>query len=266
MSEMKKRLARFDDLDWLGMYIVAGVIGFSLIVVFWWNAGHIPLALYPETKDKTSALNAGTFGDSFGFINSLFSSLAFAVAMVALAVQSVQNREANKIATETVKLQRQERIESLLSKVMSDAAHVRHLTELYVRPWHGHCGQMNREQHMADNMLKDSVRAGVSQLLANRATVSITCIDYAPELQIEFAKWTEIPDQWDNSFLMSPDEIQTAVMGAPYEIERMIGALGGAVETVWSKYSEVDWLNTGKPNLKGPTSNSAQKTGTTSSV
>ena len=102
MDEMRKRLAKFDSLDWMGLYIVAGGFGFILIVCFWWFVGHYPIWHFP---DKANKLEPGTFGDSFGFINSLFSCLAFAVAMTALAIQSSQSLKANRIAQETFRLQ-----------------------------------------------------------------------------------------------------------------------------------------------------------------
>ena len=77
-------------LRWWGLSIVfSGVLTFSLL------AGFIPILYYGDNN------NAGTFGDSFGFVNSLLSAFAFAGVILTLVMQS---RE--------LEMQREELVES----------------------------------------------------------------------------------------------------------------------------------------------------------
>lgn len=79
------------------------IAAFVAVLTIWWYGGHYPLRVYSDAKPE-DVINPGTFGDSFGFINSLFSSLGFTIAMVALAVQASQSRKANEIANRTALL------------------------------------------------------------------------------------------------------------------------------------------------------------------
>ena len=69
-----------DESDKKGCLIFFALLG---VVVFYFVAiGFLPYLLH---KDPA---NAGTFGDSFGFINSLFSALAFAGVVYAIYLQT----------------------------------------------------------------------------------------------------------------------------------------------------------------------------------
>lgn len=65
------------------------------VAALWFLVGLLPVAVFPGSATSFNA--AGTFGDSFGVVNSLFSALAFAGVIVTMILQ-----------TEELKLQRRE--------------------------------------------------------------------------------------------------------------------------------------------------------------
>ena len=89
-------------LQWL-LVVAIGIGIFAIILYAWSDWGRFPLKQYPGALDK-----AGQFGDSFGYVNSLFSALALAALIVTVLLQSRELR----LQREELRLQRQEMDES----------------------------------------------------------------------------------------------------------------------------------------------------------
>src|SRR5262245_474078 len=62
------------------------------------------LGFYPW-RSSTDAHEAASFGDSFGFVNSLFSCFAFAFALSSLCLQMRELHETSKTQAEQTELQ-----------------------------------------------------------------------------------------------------------------------------------------------------------------
>ncbi|WP_145323046.1 hypothetical protein [Paenibacillus xylanexedens] len=89
----------------MNRHVIFGCVVAAIIIL--WGASWY---FIPQWYDKTS-LEAGTFGDMFGAVNSLFSGLAFAGLIYTITVQRQElslQREAIKMQTEELKLQREE--------------------------------------------------------------------------------------------------------------------------------------------------------------
>ena len=63
----------------------------ALLVVGIWSASALGLYLFTSDFSKS-----GTFGDSFGVLNTLFSGLAFAGIIVSIKMQNDEMREERK--------------------------------------------------------------------------------------------------------------------------------------------------------------------------
>lgn len=66
------------------VYAILPAAVFGSVFAAWWFFGHKPREWFPSE----SGAEAGAFGDSFGFVSSLFSGLAFAGVILALVMQS----------------------------------------------------------------------------------------------------------------------------------------------------------------------------------
>jgi hypothetical protein len=112
----------------LCMWAVAGVLTSVGVLLLWWYWGHYPIRLYPKASVAPDAdgYNAGTFGDSFGFVNSLFSCLGVIGATIALILQVTLMIKTNRIA-EQAKLDEKRQSElAALMKLHYDMLHLFH--------------------------------------------------------------------------------------------------------------------------------------------
>ncbi len=68
--------------------------GIVVVAVLWHWLGHYPLGVaISDLKNPNEAYpRAGTYGDSFGMVNSLFSALAFAAIVFTLYQQQLELR------------------------------------------------------------------------------------------------------------------------------------------------------------------------------
>ena len=78
----------------LGWMIASGVLGFFVILTIWWCVGHLPMWFAPT--ENPSLPGFGTYGDMFGFVNSLFSAIAFFAIVATLLVQMRELRYQRK--------------------------------------------------------------------------------------------------------------------------------------------------------------------------
>lgn len=92
-------------------------LGFLVVLSFWWNVGHYPIRNYLAENER---LTPGTFGDSFGFINSLFSSMGFLVATAALIMQIDQTNRTIEIANDAKEDEKRRRQAEVLMGVKAD--------------------------------------------------------------------------------------------------------------------------------------------------
>lgn len=99
------------------------IVGF--IFIAWWAIGTLPIRMYPE-HIPGNKLNAGTYGDSFGFVNSLFSCLAFIAAMGAVVMQTMQNQRTIELTSHMRDDDRRRTERDALLKVKHDMAHLFH--------------------------------------------------------------------------------------------------------------------------------------------
>lgn len=106
--------------NWLR--VLASLIGvgcvFLLVFGFWVWLGHRPISLYPG--DGQSFGKAGTYGDSFGYVNSLFSALAFAGVIIALVFQMRELHLQRQELKETREIHKQS---ALLNSITYDLEH-----------------------------------------------------------------------------------------------------------------------------------------------
>lgn len=82
-------------LKWL--LIIAAAI--CLAVALWFYVGFYPQRRFPDLAE------AGVYGDSFGFVNSLFSSFGFAFVVLALLLQMKELHDATETQEEQGRLQ-----------------------------------------------------------------------------------------------------------------------------------------------------------------
>lgn len=67
---------------------------FIVVVGAWWFLGYGPSSQYVGWGRGIKSLeDAGSFGDSFGYVNSLFSALAFAGVVIAILLELHEIRE-----------------------------------------------------------------------------------------------------------------------------------------------------------------------------
>jgi len=96
-------MSKQSNIGWLGVILVF-LIGGSV-----WAVGFIVLdGIWPPAANGVSFGNAGAFGDSFGFLTSLFSGLAFAGIILTVLLQRNElalQREELASHHETAKLQ-----------------------------------------------------------------------------------------------------------------------------------------------------------------
>lgn len=92
---------------------------FSGMAWFWWYGGHYPIREY---LDPSKPLEPGTFGDSFGFINSFFSSMGFMIAMFALVMQIRQTNKSIELAHDAKEDDRRRQEMDMLMKHQNDMA------------------------------------------------------------------------------------------------------------------------------------------------
>jgi hypothetical protein len=105
---------------------------FILVVILWLGSAFTLRALYPASDSR------GTFGDSFGAINALFSGLAFAGIIVAILLQRnelrLQRQELELTRTELARsASAQESVGNSIGEqamVMRVTAHLNALTAL----------------------------------------------------------------------------------------------------------------------------------------
>ncbi|QDU80711.1 hypothetical protein Pla110_24430 [Polystyrenella longa] len=97
-STVTDRRKEGTDLWMWAYFLLAAVV----VIFLWWIVGYYPIHKYGSTPD------AGTYGDSFGFVNSLFSGLALAGVIVAIMLQrkdlQIQSETLAKSADEAEKL------------------------------------------------------------------------------------------------------------------------------------------------------------------
>jgi len=99
-----------DDKSNSKFYGLVGGLIFVAIIVVWFGVGHWPGG-YQLPGHTFEAAEAGQFGDSFGYINSLFSALAFGGVILTILMQSHElrlQREELRLQREEMRLQRKE--------------------------------------------------------------------------------------------------------------------------------------------------------------
>ena len=96
---------------WLGLpehsrQLAKNFLYVALSVFVVWLIFGVGFALvFPKAGDKLPFENVATFGDSVGFVNSLFSGLAFGGVIIAIILQSFELQEQRKELRKTVKAQ-----------------------------------------------------------------------------------------------------------------------------------------------------------------
>ena len=75
------------------MRILWRIIPFLLVTLFWYAYQYWLPILLNSLDQKNELANAGTFGDSYGALNTLFSGLAFAGIIVSIFLQSQELKE-----------------------------------------------------------------------------------------------------------------------------------------------------------------------------
>lgn len=86
-----------DDIKFLTK--IAVILGSTFVITFlvWRFMGEYPLRRFPpQAGENHVSASAGTYGDSFGYVNSLLSSLALAGAIAAVILQSMELRSQRK--------------------------------------------------------------------------------------------------------------------------------------------------------------------------
>ena len=72
-------------------HVVIPLLILVVCVSVWYGVGRLPTNWFPAASNE-GFTKAGTFGDSFGYVNSLFSALALAGVVYAVILQTVQFR------------------------------------------------------------------------------------------------------------------------------------------------------------------------------
>lgn len=85
-----------DDARFYVKVICVFGVTLGTTVLVWWVMGTKPMHWFPSLDENGGHAAAGSFGDSFGYVNSLLSSLALAGAIAAIILQSMELRDQRK--------------------------------------------------------------------------------------------------------------------------------------------------------------------------
>ena len=85
-----------DDARFYVKVICVFGVTLGATVLVWWIMGMKPIQMFPTNDANGGYTAAGSYGDSFGYVNSLLSSLALAGAIAAIVLQSMELRDQRK--------------------------------------------------------------------------------------------------------------------------------------------------------------------------
>ena len=120
-NRLKFILGEFTKEHRLVLYALLGVVVFGSIYWLFYDYGHSVVFKFESVDEKggQSFERAGQFGDSFGYINALFSGLAFAGVILALFVQIAEFHLAESERKDSIEIQRQISDQQTLNSVIS---------------------------------------------------------------------------------------------------------------------------------------------------
>lgn len=180
MATVEKPEARFERPTWW-WYTRIGIGLAVVVILLWLLLGFLWYAFSPVSE-------AGTFGDSFGMVNALFSGLAFAGVVLAIIIQVVELRVTWEEIEDSRIAQQQTAQQQYGAAMMSGIAALQALDEKRAKSFK----QLLEQPTLLVLLISEYknrmlLGAFVDHLVANPPDDSIKRIQVDPDLQDEVA-------------------------------------------------------------------------------